>query len=155
MKLIAVLLVSLFVINEQTYSQKILHPIFIAKDSISMERNFIYSRLIIMEKFKFEYPENLEISTASGSNFGYIEMESFDTIKRVFARYFSRTHVDLVPDYTRTYSRKSTNYLNIPFRLLPREAFDPGLYRARVRLSISRYNSGMKDAYSNWSYFFL
>ena len=127
---------------------------FIAKDSID-ENEYIVSRILINSASGFYYPTNVEIFIDSSlSNFGVFELEYFDSARILFNSYAIRWYIDKIyeePDY----SLKSSSQLHLKLTLANAKSLRPGLYRARAKIWLHRYNSKLKDVTSDWSYFYI
>ena len=152
MKLLAFFLV--FLSSATGYSQD-LKVFFIANDSVSIKEEFIFSRVLITSKIKFNYPADLKLNVDSiHSNFGVVEFETYDSVKHNFISFIPQMLQYFYP-YDLNTKLNLGSKLNFSFTLLPRPAFKHGLYRSRVKIYFSRYNTGMRDATSNWSYFYI
>jgi hypothetical protein len=127
---------------------------FISNDSTSQSGR-IFSRVIITSEDQFATPKAIEVLAVSSSgrpNFGSIEIENYKALKGKFEPYRLLKFVDRIEEPNRDQIKRAS--LNESVELAPVAAFTSGLYRGRVKIFLSRYNS-MPDVTSEWSYFYI
>lgn len=151
MKLLFILL---FLISTSAYNQNA-KVFFIASDSISFKEDYIYSRVLIIGQKKFRYPADLVLNRdSSKSNFGVIQLETFDSVKNAFVSFWPQVSQYFYPRENSSSTNIGSN-LNFSFSLVGRPVLKHGLYRARIKIPFSRYNMDWQDVTSNWSYFYV
>ena len=135
------------------HAQSNIQVYFIANDSINISEGAMFSRAIVISKSQINRPSYVEVFLDSNiSNFGYIQIEKFDTVRRIFSRIKSKIITDKVIENT-DFTLLRANKFELKFKLIYTVLLNSGLYRARVKFFISRYNRNMSDIISNWSYF--
>jgi hypothetical protein len=125
----------------------------IVNDSIDVDKT-IYARLLIINEHGFSHPSKVEIfHDPVSSNFGIIEFEKYDNLKKKFISY--NTHISVSKFEQIPSLLNKSDSLNCKFLLVNKNSLNAGIYRTRVKILLSRYNTIMVDCYSNWSYLYV
>ena len=154
MKLLLMLVIAFNMMALPVNAQQKPKVYFIANDSISQSGR-IFSRVIVMSEGQFTTPKEIEVFAVASSgvpNFGRIEIENYKAAQAKFEPYQLSTFVDRIEEQNRDQIKRAS--LNEHVGLAPAAAFTTGLYRARVKIFLSRYNT-MPDVTSEWSYFYM
>lgn len=134
-------------------AQKKVQIFFVANDSINLSEGSIVSHALVFSKYTIYRPSYIEFFLDSSiSNFGYIQLQKFDTARQTFFAFRPKIFTDKVIENTDFALLKFTK-LDLKFNLIFARVLSPGLYRARIKIFFSRYNRDIRDVTSDWSYF--
>ena len=150
-----IIIVLLFLIAQQSFCQEV-KTFFIAKDSLGKDDDFVISRLIILSKTEFTYPDNVYIfRDPDESDFGFAQVEKYNADNNKFVPFNSIEHIDKINWSDKNAVLKKGTSINLTFKLVNTYSCKEGLYRARVKILFSKYNRSQKDVTTEWSYFYI
>lgn len=149
-------LIMLFVIFNSNVAAQDVKVFFVANDSL-MEGGFLRARIIIKSVKPLYYPSDWRIANDSVvSNFGVFDTQLYDDSSEAFLNPEITIREHAIPDFQKEQVLISASEINLVPSYISTYAFrKPGLYRVRVKVWLSRFNRGLQDLYSNWSYFYI